>query len=71
MNAAETAVIDGGEAQLTEVDLSPGSYALLCFIPDRAGGPPRVAKGMISEAKVRADEVELGVEPPTQEPIRA
>ncbi len=51
-NAEETAVIDGGEAQLTEVDLTPGSYALLCFIPDRAGGPPHVAKGMISEAKV-------------------
>jgi uncharacterized cupredoxin-like copper-binding protein len=52
VNAEETAVIDGGEAQLTEVDLTPGSYALLCFIPDRAGGPPHVAKGMISEAKV-------------------
>jgi hypothetical protein len=51
-NAEETAVIDGGEEQLTEVDLESGSYALLCFIPDRAGGPPHVAKGMISEAKV-------------------
>jgi hypothetical protein len=51
-NAEETAVIDGGEEQLTEVDLKSGRYALLCFIPDRAGGPPHVAKGMISEAKV-------------------
>ena len=51
-NLEETAVIDGGEAQLTEVDLTPGNYALLCFIPDRAGGPPHVAKGMITEAKV-------------------
>ena len=51
-NAEETAVIDSGEAQLTEVDLKSGSYALLCFIPDRAGGPPHAAKGMISGATV-------------------
>jgi hypothetical protein len=51
-NALETTVIDGGKEQLTEVELKSGSYALLCFIPDRAGGPPHVAKGMISEAKV-------------------
>ena len=51
-NVEETAVIDGGQEQLTEVDLKSGSYALLCFIPDRAGGPPHVAKGMISEVKV-------------------
>lgn len=52
VNAEETAVIDGGEEQLTEVDLKSGRYALLCFIPDRAGGPPHVAKGMISEATI-------------------
>jgi hypothetical protein len=52
-NAVETAVLDGGEEQLTEVDLKPGNYALMCFIPDRAGGPPHVAKGMISGATVR------------------
>jgi hypothetical protein len=52
-NALETAVIDGGgEEQLTEVNLESGNYALLCFIPDRTGGPPHVAKGMITEAKV-------------------
>jgi hypothetical protein len=52
-NVEETAVIDGrGEEQLTEVELESGSYALLCFIPDRAGGPPHAVKGMISEAKV-------------------
>jgi len=51
-NLEETAVIDGGEAQLTEVDLTPGNYALVCFIPDRAGGPPHAAKGMITEAIV-------------------
>jgi hypothetical protein len=52
-NTAETAVLDGGEAQLTEVDLRPGRYAMMCFIPDRQGGPPHVVKGMVSEATVR------------------
>jgi hypothetical protein len=47
-----TAVIDGGDSQSIEVDLQEGKYALLCFVPDRAGGPPHVVKGMISEASV-------------------
>ena len=34
-------------------DLKPGKYALLCFISDRQGGPPHIAKGMITEATVR------------------
>jgi len=48
-----TAVIDGGEKQVTELDLEPGKYALVCFIADRAGGPPHAAKGMVSELDVR------------------
>ena len=47
-----TAVIDGGDSQSIEVELQEGKYALLCFVPDRAGGPPHVVKGMISEATV-------------------
>ncbi len=47
-----TAVIDGGEEQVTELDFEPGKYALVCFIADRAGGPSHVAKGMISELDV-------------------
>ena len=38
--------------QTVEVDLKSGKYALLCFVPDRKGGPPHVAKGMVSEATV-------------------
>jgi hypothetical protein len=49
----DTPVVDGGRSQLVELDLAPGKYALICFIPDRAGGPPHVAKGMISETEVR------------------
>ena len=47
-----TSVIDGGTAENVELELKSGKYALLCFISDRAGGPPHVAKGMISEATV-------------------
>jgi len=47
-----TALVEGGVKQSVELDLEPGRYVLLCFIPDRAGGPPHVAKGMISEAEV-------------------
>lgn len=47
-----TAALDGGEQQVVELDFEPGKYALLCFIADRAGGPPHVAKGMISELDV-------------------
>jgi hypothetical protein len=51
---AETisAVLDGGRKQVIELDLRKGRYALGCFVPDRAGGPPHAFKGMISEAVV-------------------
>lgn len=48
----DTAVIDGGRKQLVEITLQKGNYAFLCFVPDRQGGPPHVAKGMISEGLV-------------------
>ncbi len=47
-----TAVIEGGAKQSLELELDAGRYALICFVPDRAGGPPHVVKGMISEATV-------------------
>lgn len=51
-NLAATTVLEGGLSQVTELDLKKGKYVLVCFISDRAGGPPHVAKGMISEATV-------------------
>lgn len=49
-----TTVLDGGAKQVTQLELAkPGKYALLCFIQDRAGGPPHIAKGMIAEVDVR------------------
>jgi len=40
----------GGESNATE-DLTPGHYAVLCYIPS-ADGVPHVAKGMISSLEV-------------------
>jgi hypothetical protein len=52
-NAVGTAVIDGGEEQVVDLNLKSGKYVLVSFITDRKGGPPHVAKGMISEAEVQ------------------
>lgn len=52
-NGVNTAVIDGGEAQVTELDFKQGKYALICFISNRDGGPPHVAMGMIDELDVK------------------
>ena len=48
----DTAILDGGTEQAFGAELKPGKYALVCFIADRQGGPPHVAKGMVSEATV-------------------
>jgi plastocyanin len=53
-SAGSTQVLDGGVSQVTELNLpKPGKYALLCFIQDRKGGAPHVAKGMVTETTVR------------------
>ena len=52
-NAFSTSVMDGdGKQQVVDLDLKAGKYAFVCFVPDRAGGPPHVAKGMVSEVAV-------------------
>ena len=50
--ASTRAVSEGDRKQVVNLDLKKGKYALVCFIPDRQGGPPHVVKGMISEAVV-------------------
>jgi hypothetical protein len=47
-----TAVLEGGEGQLTTMDLEPGRYALYCFITDREGGAPHALMGMVDEVEV-------------------
>ena len=49
-----TKVIDAGIEQNVTLDLDAGRYAVICFISDRDGGEPHVAKGMIEETTVGA-----------------
>jgi hypothetical protein len=48
----DTAIVDGGIKQTVEVEAESGDYALMCFIPDRKGGPPHAVKGMVSLGSV-------------------
>jgi hypothetical protein len=49
----ETAVLEGGERQVTQLDLDAGRYALICFVRGRQGGPRHIELGMINEVRVR------------------
>lgn len=49
----ETAVIEGGDRQVTELDLPAGRYALICFVRGAGGGPQHIELGMINEVAVR------------------
>ena len=49
----ETVVIEGGDRQVTQLDLAAGRYALICFVRNRSGGPPHIELGMINEVRVR------------------
>lgn len=44
--AFTTAIVSGGESAVVDLRFESGDYALVCFIPDRAGGPPHAVKGM-------------------------
>jgi hypothetical protein len=48
----ETTVLEGGQRQVTRLELQSGRYAVLCFVSDRGGGPPHTEKGMLAEVKV-------------------
>lgn len=48
-----TSVLEGGMSQVVDFKLQKGKYAALCFITDRKGGPPHVAKGMVMEVDVQ------------------
>ena len=47
-----TAIVSGGESEVVDLRFESGDYALLCFVADRAGGPPHALKGMVSAASV-------------------
>jgi len=53
-NAVEVPILSGGNPGVVELDLpKPARYALVCFIPDRQGGPPHAIKGMVSVGEVQ------------------
>ena len=52
-NEVSTSILDGGGSQVIDLDFAKkGRYAAICFVPDRAGGPPHIVKGMVSEIEV-------------------
>ena len=48
-----TTVIAKGGENLVVLDVTPGEYALLCFVPDAKDGKPHVAHGMIKQISVK------------------
>lgn len=51
-SGAATAILDGGTKEVAELEFEAGRYAFVCFIPDRAGGPPHFIKGMLQEVEI-------------------
>ena len=47
-----TPVLDGKGKQVIDAEFKRGDYVLMCWVPDRKGGPPHAVKGMISAATV-------------------
>jgi hypothetical protein len=45
-------VVDTGVSMVSDVTLSKGHWAFVCFINDRAGGPPHFMKGMIKDVLI-------------------
>ncbi|MEA2723383.1 MAG: hypothetical protein QOH59_1154 [Gemmatimonadales bacterium] len=44
--------LDRGARGTFEVDLTPGDYGLICFVPDAKDGKPHLAHGMMKNLKV-------------------
>lgn len=51
-SAGGVAGIKNGETVSMVVDLEPGNYAYLCFVPDQATGAPHAALGMVGALTV-------------------
>lgn len=47
-----TAAIEGGSAQIAQLRLRAGRYAVVCFLTNRKGGKEHVARGQVNEAIV-------------------
>jgi plastocyanin len=51
--AGGVAGISAGSTVSMDLDLQPGNYAYVCFVPDAATGAPHAALGMIGELTVQ------------------
>ena len=47
VDAVDTTVLSPDQTEWIAVDLAPGAYAMMCFIPDLATKAPHAAHGMI------------------------
>lgn len=45
-------VIDGGSSGVFTVDLAPGNYGMICFVPDAKDGRPHLMHGMMRQVTV-------------------
>jgi hypothetical protein len=45
-------VVGGGNEMVANLQLEAGRYAMVCFINDKAGGPPHFTLGMLQEVTV-------------------
>jgi hypothetical protein len=51
--AVELAVIGHGQSEVVPVNLTPGKYVMLCFMPNYGtAGPPHAAMGMVQEVDI-------------------
>ncbi len=50
--AVGISAMDPGMSEVAKLSFEPGDYAFVCFLEDRAGGPPHFTKNMITEYKV-------------------
>ncbi len=55
-------VVDSGNSQEVAMELSAGTYMLLCFVPV-PDGIPHLAKGMVASLEVVAGQEQTGVQP--------
>ena len=51
-SAGGVAGVANGQTVTMDVDLEPGSYAFVCFVPDPASGKPHAALGMVGPLTV-------------------
>ena len=62
------APLSQGQAVLAELDLEPGHYVAVCFIPERESGHPHATKGMVTVFSIGVEGEEVAP-PASPEPL--